>query len=166
MGGIYQPPTTTCNAQWHHGAISMERHGLHQSASNLLVTWTIGFFDLSIYAPQLIGFEWMAGFTCHSLLFLVSSLLPATLAKNLNPWLCATKQGLWPCQLPLIKQTTCIRWLLFSAPEYNLDELCHTILMATGVEVALQDHTICDNVLEQAPGRPASTHQSNPHQSG
>jgi len=95
------------------------------------------FFDLSIYAPHLMSFEWMTGSTRHSSLFLGSSIPPEILDKKLNPWLRATKQGLWPRQLPLVEQTTCVGWLLFLAPEYNLEELNRTILMATGVEVAL-----------------------------
>jgi len=109
------------------------------------------FFDISIYAPQHMSFEWMTGSTRHSLLFLGSSILPETLAKKLNPWLRATKQGLWPRQLPLVEQTICVGWLLFSAPEYNLEELHRTILMATGVEVALRYRTISDKLQEHAP---------------
>jgi len=49
----------------------------------------------------------------QSSLFLGSTVSLAVLAQKLGPWLCTTKQGLWPQQLPLVKQTICLGWLLF-----------------------------------------------------
>jgi len=64
----------------------------------------------------------------------------------MGPWLQATKQGMWLRQLPLVEQPLCIGWLLYSAPEYNLGDLCWQIKQITGVEVALRFHCIKDSI--------------------
>jgi len=51
---------------------------------------------------------------------------------------------MWPRQLTLTEQTKCLGWLLYSAPEYNLEELRQQIIGATGVEVALWYRIIND----------------------
>jgi len=38
---------------------------------------------------------------------------------------------------PMVKQTKCLGWLLFLAPEYDLAKLCKSIYQATAVHVAL-----------------------------
>jgi len=70
-------------------------------------------------------------------ILLCSSVPPAQLVEKLGPWLSATKQGMWIHQLPLTEQITCIGWLLYSAPEYNLSFLCQQIKKDTGIDVAL-----------------------------
>jgi len=109
------------------------------------------FFDLTIYAPQLMSHTWMANPTQHSSIFLGSSVTPVSLTQKLEPWLRSTKQGLWPRQLPLVETTVCLGWLLFSAPEYNLEELWWTIQLVTGVNVALRYHIIRDSLPVKAP---------------
>jgi len=47
----------------------------------------------------------------------------ALLVDTLGTWLRETKQGMWLQQLALAEQTKCLGWLLYSAPEYNLEEL-------------------------------------------
>jgi len=89
--------------------------------------------------------------TRHLLVFLGSSVQLASLVQRLDPWLCTTKQGLWPQPLALVEQTVCLGWLLFSAPEYNLAEIQRAILTATGVQVALHYQIIKDCSLVQAP---------------
>ena len=87
------------------------------------------FFNLETYAPRLVcqqaGWKSRAqsGSTRHPYLFMGSSVPPPHLVAAMGPWLCATKQGLWPRQIPLAEQTLCIGWLLFSAPEYDLDDI-------------------------------------------
>jgi len=68
------------------------------------------------------------------------------LITKMGPWLQATKQGMWLRQLPLVEQPLCIGWLLYSAPEYNLGDLCWQIKQITGVEVALRFHCIKDSI--------------------
>jgi len=70
--------------------------------------------------------------------FLQSLVAPALLVDTLGIWLRETKQGMWPWQLVLMEQMKCLGWLLYSAPEYNLEELQQQIRVATGVEVALR----------------------------
>jgi len=101
------------------------------------------FFDLHTYVPRLASTKaslrsrFELGNTRHPYLFLRSSVQPATLVDKMGPWLRATKQGMWPRQLPLVEQTKCIGWLLYSAPEYDLDELRRLLKHLTGVDVAL-----------------------------
>jgi len=64
----------------------------------------------------------------------------------MGPWLHATKQGLWPRQIPLAEQTLGIGWLLFLVPEYDLDDIHQTINQAMGVEVALHFWIISDGL--------------------
>jgi len=108
------------------------------------------FFDIPVYAPQLVSYTRMTNSTRHSSVLLGSSVPPASLVKELDPWLRCTKHGLWPRQLPLVEQTVCLGWLLFSAPEYNLEELRRAIWTATGVKVALRYRIIRDGLPVQA----------------
>ncbi len=81
----------------------------------------IPFFNLAIYAPRLTGQQ--ASRTQHPYLFLQSSVAPTLLVDSLGTWFRETKQGMWPQQLVLAEQTKCLGWLLYSAPEYHLEEL-------------------------------------------
>ncbi len=128
----------------------MEKDESHHPTSNTPLSRTIQFFYISVYAPHLVSYTWMTTSTRHSSLFLGSSVPPASLAKQLDPWLRTTKQGLWPRQLPLVKKMVCLGWLLFSAPEYNLEELRRAIFTATGVKVGLCYWIIRDSLLVQA----------------
>jgi len=47
-------------------------------------------------------------------------------------------------------------WLLFSAPEYNVEELRRTILAITGVRVALRYRRIRDTLPKQVAGPPST----------
>jgi len=76
---------------------------------------------------------------------------PALSVDSLGTWLRETKQGMWPRQLTLTEQTKCLGWLLYSAPEYNLEELRQQIIGATGVEVALRYRIINDGQPIQTP---------------
>jgi len=109
----------------------------------------IPFFDLAIYAPRLT--EQQARRTRHPYLFLQSSVAPAFLVDTLGTWLRETKQGMWPRQLALAEQTKCLGWLLYSAPEFHLEEIRQQITVATGEEVALRYRIIND-------GQPIRTH--------
>jgi len=158
MGGIYQPLTPTHNDRWFDCSLSMEKYGfmtIHPAI--YLRPEPLGFFGLAIYAPQLVSYAWLANSTQHLLVFLGSSVQLAWLVQMLDPWLCTTKQGLWPQPLPLVKQTICLGWLLFSAPEYNLEEIWRAILTATGVQVALHYQIIKDCSPVQAPCKPPQT---------
>ena len=115
-----------------------------------------GFFDLDTYAPQLVSFKWLDSPIRQSALFLGSTVTPALLSQQLGPWLKTTQQGLWPRQLPLVEQTVCLGWLLFSAPEYNVEELRRTILAITGVRVALRYRRIRDTLPKQVAGPPST----------
>jgi len=57
---------------------------------------------------------------------------------------------MWVCQLPLAEQTICIGWLLYSAPEYNLNILRRQIKQDTGIDMALRFHSISDDGSGQA----------------
>ncbi len=109
-----------------------------------------GFYALDKYVPRLVKYSWPANPTRHPYLFLASSLPPAQLVAQLGPWLRTTQQGMWPRQLPLAERTKCLGWLLFSAPEYNLEELRHAIHQMTGVEVALRYRHIQDDLPNTA----------------
>ncbi len=73
----------------------------------------------------------------------------------MGPWLQITKQGMWPCQLPLAEETICPGWLLYSAPEYNLLALSQQIKKDTG-NVVLRFWIIQD-------GLPAHMNCRKPH---
>jgi len=96
------------------------------------------------------------GNTRHPYLFLRSSVQPATLVDKMGPWLRATKQGMWPRQLPLVEQTKCIGWLLYSAPEYDLEELRRLLKRLTGVDVALRFRCIQDSRPAKATQTPST----------
>jgi len=75
---------------------------------------------------------------------------PNTLVGKIDVWLQVTGQGMWPRQLPLVKQTKCVGWLLFSAPKYNWNELRKQLYQATGVSVALQFRSIQNSLPDRA----------------
>jgi len=68
----------------------------------------------------------------------------------MGPWLQITKQGMWPCQLPLAEETICLGWLLYSALEYDLLALSQRIKKDTGGNVALRFWIIQDGLPAQA----------------
>jgi len=68
----------------------------------------------------------------------------------------ATKQGMWPRQLPWVEQTKCISWLLYLAPEYDLEELCRLLKHLTGVDVALRFCHIKDSRPAKATQTPST----------
>jgi len=103
-----------------------------------LSTKLLEFFNIPTNSPGFASFKQLDNPTHHPFVFLAFSKPLAVLVQTLSPWLQATKQGLWPYQLPLVEQTSCLGWFLFSAPEYHLDELRRTILTTTGVKVALR----------------------------
>jgi len=112
-------------------------------------------FDLHTYVPRLstetsLRTRIKLGHTRHPYLFLSSSVQLGTLVDKMGPWLRATKQGMWPRQLPLAEQTKCIGWLLYSAPEYNLDKLRRLLKQITGVDVALRFCCIQDRQTANA----------------
>ncbi len=114
------------------------------------------FFDLHIYVPGLASTKVSLrsrlelGDTRHPFLFLRSSVEPTQLVDQLGPWLRATGQDMWVRQLPLAEQTKCIGWLLYSAPEYNLDSLHRQIKQDTGLEVELRFCHIVDEGASRA----------------
>jgi len=59
----------------------------------------------------------------YAYIFLDSSIKPIQLVAAIQPWLWATKQGMWPRQIQAAKQTTCMGWLLFLAAEYDMGDL-------------------------------------------
>jgi len=65
----------------------------------------------------------------------------------MGPWLHATKQGMWPQQLPLAEEMICLGWILYSAPEYDLPALSQQIKEETGGDVALRFWIIHDSYL-------------------
>jgi len=101
------------------------------------------FSNLQTYIPCLASTEasWMTrmalGNTWHPSLLLISSIHPAQLVRKMGPWLRATKQGMWPSQLPQVEQTKCIGWLLYSVPEYNMSNLQKQIKQVTGINIVL-----------------------------
>jgi len=108
------------------------------------------FFDLQTYLPGLASTQVSLrtrlelGDKRHPFLLLRSSVPPTQLADKMGPWLEATKQRIWVRQLPLVEQTRCIGWLLYSAPEYNLDNLHKQIKKDTGINVELRFRSIAD----------------------
>jgi len=113
-----------------------------------ITTIASSFFDLQIYVPGLASSKvnlrtrLELGDTRHPSLLLGSSVPPMQLVDNLGPWLHTTRQGMWIRQLPLAERTSCIGWLLYSAPEYNLSTLRQHIKQDTGIEVALRYRSI------------------------
>jgi len=102
------------------------------------------FFDLQVYVPRLASQldGWRPSIassqTRYPYLWLESSVKPLSLVAWLSPWLRETKQGMWIRQLPLVEQTVCLGWLIFSAPEYDRNELRRTIKEMSGEDVALR----------------------------
>jgi len=84
----------------------------------------------------------------HPYIFLELSINSSQMVTRLGPWLRETKQGMWRRQLQVSKQTRCIGWLLFSAPEYNLQEL-RRIIKDHRADVALRYCTICRPTFAQ-----------------
>ena len=97
------------------------------------------FFDFQMYIPGLASMQVSLrsqlelGNMRHPSLLLQSSVPPTQLADQLRPWMEATKQCMWVCQLPLVEQTRCIGWLLYLALEYNLDNLHWQIKKDMGI---------------------------------
>jgi len=116
------------------------------------------FFDLQTYVPGLasktvsLRSRLELGDRRHPSLFLRSSVLPTQLVDKLEPWLRSTGQGMRVRQLPLVEQTICIGWLLYSAPEYDLDELHRQIRQDTGIAVELRFRSIVDEGTGWADG--------------
>ncbi len=104
---------------------------------------TQAFFDLHTYIPGLASTQVSLrtrlelGDKQHPSLLLRSSVPPTLLADKMGPWMEATKQRMWVRQLPLVEQTQCIGWLLYSAPKYNLDNLHKQIKKDMGINVEL-----------------------------
>jgi len=70
-----------------------------------LTSTAFSFFAHPTYVPRLVSHKWLDNYIWHQYLFLRSTAGPAQIVEQLGPWLQATKQGLWPQQLPLTKQT-------------------------------------------------------------
>jgi len=113
-----------------------------------LATIDTTFFDLHVYAPRLASQQegWRpslaSGRTRYPYLLLESEVKPSSLVTQLSPWLRETKQGMWIRQLPHAEQTICLGWLLFSAPEYNTNDIQQAIKDMSGEDVALRYRTI------------------------
>jgi len=71
---------------------------------------------------------------------------PPTVVKDISWWLQSTKQGMWPSQLQVAKDTACLGWLLFSTDELDKEALHKEIWQMTGVQVALCYWAIDDGV--------------------
>jgi len=108
------------------------------------------FFDFHTYAPGLASLQVSLrsqlelGDMRHPSLFLRSLVPPTQLSETLEPWLIETNQHMWVCQLPLVEQTKCIGWLLYLAPEYNLNSRRWQIKQDTGIDVELCFSSIVD----------------------
>jgi len=106
-------------------------------------TIACSFFDFQIYVPGLastnvnLRTRLVLGDIRYPFILLSSSVQPSQLVEKLGPWLSATRQGMWIRQLPLAEQTTCLGWLLYLAPEYNLSLLCQQIKKDSGIDVVL-----------------------------
>jgi len=93
-----------------------------------------------MYVPQLLAgtigksISCQTGSVCHLQLFLGSTYPLDHLVREMGPWLTETRQGMWTRQIPLAET---LGWLLFSAPEYNLQALWRKIQQITGVDVSL-----------------------------
>jgi len=59
-------------------------------------------------------------------------------------WLKSTLQGMWLMDLQSAKEATCAGWSLFSARDYDREELSHKIWEFTGVQVATRFWAIKD----------------------
>jgi len=118
-------------------------------------TIATAFFDLQTYVPGLASTKVSMrsrlelGDMRHPSLFLRSSVPPTQLADKLEPWLQLTGQGMRVRQLPLVEQTKCIGWLLYSAPEYDLKGLQMQIRQDTGIAVELCFKSIPDEGTSQ-----------------
>jgi len=108
------------------------------------------FFDFHTYVPGLackqvsLRSRLELGDMRHPSLLLRSSVPPQQLADKLQPWMEATRQRMWVRQLQLVERTRCIGWLLYSAPEYNLDNLHRQIKKDTGINVECRFRSIAD----------------------
>jgi len=69
---------------------------------------------------------------------------------NISWWLQHMEQGMWMAPFQQAKDTTCVGWHLFSAKEYNQEELCKAIWSFTGVQLALRFWEIDDGVPHHA----------------
>ncbi len=135
--------------------VAMDQHHHPPIAIN---TTACTFFDFQIYIPGLASMNanlrthLVLGDLRHPSILLRSLVPPAQLVEKLGPWLSATKQGMWSCQLPLAEQITCIGWLLYSAPEYDLSLLHQQIKKDTGIDAALRFHSISTDGSSPADG--------------
>jgi len=113
-----------------------------------LVAMPDKFFDMLMYIPHLVtdksgrSTHIQVGSVQHPQMFLSSTHSPDHLVQAMSPWLNATQQGMWPRQLPEAEETSCLGWLLFLAPEFDLKALRRKIQKATGVEVGMRFHLI------------------------
>jgi len=49
--------------------------------------------------------------------------LPTKIMENISWWLQFMEQGMWVSPLQMAEDTTCLGWLLYSADEYDQEEL-------------------------------------------
>jgi len=77
--------------------------------------------------------------------------LPTKIMENISWWLQFMEQGMWVPPLQMAEDNTCLGWLLYSADEYNQEELRNKIWAFIGVNVALQFQEI-DNGIPQKEG--------------
>jgi len=128
----------------------------HHHTPIAINTMACPFFNLQIYVPGLactnanLRTRLVLGDIRHPSILLRSSVPPSQVVEKLGPWLSVTRQRMWIRQLPLAEQTTCIGWLLYSAPEYNLSLLRQQIKTDTGIDVALRFRSILDDRSGQA----------------
>jgi len=114
------------------------------------------FFDFHTYTPGLASLQVSLrsqlelGDVRHPSLFLQSLVPPTQLSETLEPWMTETNQCMWVCQLPLVEQTKCISWLLYLAPEYNLNNLHWQIKQDMGIDVELRFCSIVDKAASRA----------------
>jgi len=57
---------------------------------------------------------------------------------------------MWPSQLQVAEETTCLGWLLFLTDELDKAALCKEIWQMTGVQVALHFWAIDDGTLKRS----------------
>jgi len=68
----------------------------------------------------------------------------STIMQTIGWWLKSMSQGMWLTDLQLAEESTCIRWLLFSAGDYDCEALTQEIWNFMGVQVAVRFCTLDD----------------------
>jgi len=102
------------------------------------------FLSIKKYTPK--AWAWLKGGTVYPKILVGLEMAPTTVVEDISWWLQYTKQGMWPSQLQVAEETTCLGWLLFSTDKLDKEALQKEIWQIMGVQVALRYWAIDNRV--------------------